>query len=248
MKQCVVIFSLLICAVSYSNQLEVPDTQQKTDKTLIEQASDKLEETKKNYDEEVDLMAERRRRSAFTFLGEYAPIGTWIPGKFGISLNYIRNSNWSFELEGLYGSINYELLGVKLSSFKETRLSLLARYFPSSSFNLFFGIHHENLELVLGDALVAGLSGVDVSEYRLLQLSNLGIGLGLGNRWYFENGFTVGIDWLAINQPIIPLKTESKFLSSNANQSDKDAVDKGLTALKLLPRLTLIKVALGWTF
>lgn len=221
------------------------DTQEKS---LGEKASEQIEDVTKKYENTVSEMSQRRESSDFSILGVYAPLGTWIPGKFGVSLNYIRNKNWNYELEGLYGSINYEFLGVKLSSFSEARVSLLARYFPSNSFNLFFGMHYENLELVLGDAMISALTGVNTSEYRLLALSNLGLALGLGNRWFFENGFTLGIDWLTLNQPIVPLRTESKFLTSNANQSDKDAVDKGLTALKYLPRVTVLKIALGWTF
>ena len=232
-----------------------PTSSEKKDTSIsqkVDSAADKVakaaEQTKEQYAEAVNQMSERREASWLTLMGHYAPISMWIPSKYGASAGYVKNKNLTFEIEALYGSLGYEFLKLNLANFSETRVNLMARYFPAEIFNILFGLHYEKLELVLGDKFLSTISGTSKSEFSLLEIDNVGVVFGLGSRWQLEKGITLGVDWVTLNQPILSTKTNAKFLSSDANQADKDLVNSALTVLKYTPRLTVLNLSAGWTF
>lgn len=243
MKKIICVALVLLSLAAHSEE-----TPKDSEKSIGDKAIEKIQDAHAKYKKEIGEMAQRRRDATANILGHYSPLSMWVPSKVGVSLGYIKDEKWTYELEGLYGSLGYELLGINLAKFSEVRLNLMARYFSSGSFNLFFGLHYEKIDLTLGDNLLGSFSAADKVEYNLLEIENVGVVGGLGNRWLFKNGFTLGVDWIALNQPIYSLKSNARFLDSNASQSDKDAVDRGLSVLKYLPRVTFLKLGLGWTF
>jgi hypothetical protein len=79
----------------------------------------------------------------------------------------------------------------------------------------------------------------------LIDVQTLGLDLGFGHRWYFENNFSFSIDWLGISQPLVTLKKEAAFLSSSSSsQTDVDNVQKSMDLFAVIPRLYTLKVQL----
>ena len=190
-----------------------------------------------------------RENSKFLVLGSFAWIDPIIPGKIGFTAGYLPNSNTSFELDYLRGSVALPGFLSYLGSITDQRVSLLSRsYFGSNSFNISYGLSYMDLSMTLGDELIGRVPGVSLASISLIKIQTLGVNIGIGNRWVVWKSLTLGCDWIYLNQPLALLKREDTFLNYATNTNDRDTVETGLKVLTYFPRLGLLRVQLGATF
>lgn len=182
-------------------------------------------------------------------LGNFSYIDLMIPAKFGVTAGLNSSGDNSWEIEYLRGSVSVPIILPDLGSMTDQRVSLIRRsYFGKGSFNFSYGVSYFDFTVHLGDKFISGLSGGNYPSADLVNLTSLGAYIGLGNRWVFKNGFTVGVDWFSYSQPIFLLKNQSAFLDYASNQNDKDNVSTLINLLSGFPRFAALKVQMGFLF
>jgi hypothetical protein len=194
-------------------------------------------EKRKNYDYGAHLI--------------YSPIDLVIPGKYGASVYMAsEDKNSQYELQWVRGSYSLSLLSVDFGKIVDQRISLLKRNFSQSgNFNWYYGLSYITFEGTLGASILNTLPSGQSLNADLIDVQTLGLDLGFGHRWYFENNFSFSIDWLGISQPLVTLKKEAAFLSSSSSsQTDVDNVQKSMDLFAVIPRLYTLKVSLGYNF
>lgn len=71
---------------------------------------------------------------------------------------------------------------------------------------------------------------------------------GLGNRWKWENGFTIGADWLRIFYPLAIIDQGDDFLKERSDSSEKDDVKELIDAITSIPTFTIAHFEIGYRF
>jgi hypothetical protein len=187
--------------------------------------------------------------SHVAILGNYASLDLILPGKTGVTILYASSAKALYELEYLSAQVAVPFLVERLGSFTEKRASLLRRSFMNeSSFSGYFGASWNSTELSLGDSTLSTLSGGLYPHVNLLKIDTLGINTGIGNRWIVWKGFLIGVDWLGWSQPIFVLTKETPALETATNEAKKRAIEKTLDTIAYLPRLSILKLQVGWRF
>jgi hypothetical protein len=169
-----------------------------------------------------------------------AQINKWISDKFKIT-----NSNIFGELLLANGMIDSWQLDMTASEIEEKRFSLHARRYTSSSFHFIFGAVLNDLKAELGDDILDAF-GAELSSG--IRLQNLGLSLGMGNRWHWKNGITAGIDWMRVNVPLLETKLEDEVLDDVGTSSDKKDVKEALKTFNRIPTFVLFGLNLGYSF
>jgi len=198
--------------------------------------------------EEAPLKKHSKDHRAETFgtvMVGYQFITSWLPSKKTLSYTHNFNQKWSLEAEYSWASIGFPIVGIDLGSIKEKRFTLQARRFVGNSFNFTFGGAVNEFKARLGSDFIDNLGHEINSDFTV---QNLGITLGLGNRWQLENGFTLGIDWLRLNIPVYETKLEDKVLESVGSEGDRDDIKKVIRAVNHIPTFVLLGVNLGYSF
>lgn len=202
--------------------------------------------------EQVDMSPRVREKNNMAILIHYAPMDIIIPSKTGATFSYSGDDrNAQYEIQYLRASFSVPFLVDDLGSITEQRLALIKRNFTKdSNFNWYYGISYHSLEVHLGNEYLSALapSSQQIPNIDVLKIEALGFDLGLGHRWYFENGITFGIDWIGWSQPLISLKKQNYFSDVATNQEDKDNAEKLMTAGTYLPRFSVLKLSLGYSF
>lgn len=182
----------------------------------------------------------------------YSPIDLVIPSKYGASVYMAsEDKNSQYELQLLRGSYSVSLLSVDFGKIVDQRISLLKRnYSQSGNFNWYYGLSYITFEGTLGATILSTLPpGSSIKSSELIDVQTLGLDIGFGHRWYFENNLSISVDWLGISQPVVTLKKEAAFLnSSSSSQTDVDNVKKSMDLFAVIPRLYTLKVSLGYNF
>lgn len=195
---------------------------------------------------EPQLAAHLKSTVAF----QYSYLDLIIPGKYGVSFSHKFSDelHQAYEFDYLRGSIAPFVVD-DLGSFSEERLTVQKRIFSSAgSFNYFYGIAWNKFEVHLGDAILSRLSSGAYPSVDLLSLHSLGVTWGVGNRWINSRGYTFGVDWFSISQPLIVTEKQDTFLNYATNTSDREAVRDLLDVVAYFPRITLLKLQLGYSF
>ena len=170
--------------------------------------------------------------------------------KKGLSVGYLMNPKWTFELEYLKGSFDLEVAKLDLVSFSETLISGAARWYPgTNSFHMIFGLGQRTFAFELGNTI---LSEIDTAKTvpiygELMKVQNYVFEFGLANRWQFDAGFTLGADWLVM---YIPFKgtVDAPIVDQITNENDRKNVNKTLHTLQYIPSLAYLEVNAGSTF
>ncbi len=175
----------------------------------------------------------------------YQFLTSWLPSKKTISYTHIFNQKWSLEGEYSWASINFPIVGVDLGEIKEKRYTLEARRYVGNSFHFTFGAVLNEFKARLGSDFLDNLGNEIHSDF---EVHNIGVTGGIGNRWQWQNGFTLGLDWFRINIPVAETKLEDNVLDDIPGGSDRKEVKKVIRALNRIPTFVLFGVNLGYTF
>ena len=226
-------------------QLEAP----KHKETILE----KVTETTEKAVEDVKESAEDTKalRDKYKYFGYviYSPFDLIIPSKMGASIGYNEKSDRTWEFEYLRGSVSIPWVVKDIGGMKDERISLIARsYFNKNSFNISYGLSYYNFSINLSEEILNRMTYGKYGSIDLLEVQSLGLNVGVGNRWTFAKNLSFGVDWVSLSQPIFTLSRKSDFLQYASNQKDREDVDKVLRWVGNFPRLTLLKLQLGFTF
>nr|MBA2403871.1 hypothetical protein [Bdellovibrionales bacterium] len=186
-----------------------------------------------------------REDSQHTLMAGFELITSWVPLKLTGSYTYILNQKWSLEAEVARGKLGAGALGVDLASVTEYRYSLLARRYFGNSFNFLFGLYKDDFRAKVGSEIVDDMSDTTITNIRV-QL--LGVGAGIGNRWQWGNGFTLGIDWFRLYLPMIDRDIDQEVLNNIDDSNDYEAVENGIDRVAKFPTFVLMGLYLGYTF
>jgi ATP-dependent RNA helicase RhlE len=175
--------------------------------------------------------------------GSFAYLDTWLPGKLGISGSYNTDKR-DYELAFQTASYSLDVVVADLGSITDQRLHLTTRSYKGDTFNIQYGLYMNTFEAKLGDDFWGGAnSTVDV-----LKIQTIGIVWGFGNRWRFDNGLTIGADWLRIFYPLTVLDQSDSFLKNRPDSSEKDDVEDLVEAISNIPTFTIAHFEIGYRF
>lgn len=175
-------------------------------------------------------------------------VGLVLPTKRGFALSWIANENLTVEAEYLSGSYGLGFLSVDLVSLSESLTTVRARYYPWNSFNLFAGIAQREYRFGVGPEIQDKVADYSSADLPRLSIKNQVLSFGLGSRWQFDNGITVGVDWLEwvkgigkgeIDEHITVLIKDPKYKASMQNV---------LNYMRYGSTFNALKIQLGYTF
>lgn len=190
-----------------------------------------------------------RVRSQYTASYTGSILGLAVPFKHGPSLGWIVDRNWTIEASYFSGHLGFGTGFLSVGAFRENLIAVQARYYPRNSFNWIFGLSRQSYDAKLGSDLIRNLSGGSIpSDVDVVKVATVGLQLGFGNRWQWENGFSLGVDWLVLNFPFQTLKSDAPFLSYVNNQDDRAKVEDVLRIMRYIPTGAIAKIALGYSF
>jgi hypothetical protein len=179
----------------------------------------------------------------------YSPIDLIIPNKVGLHIAWKKSTTEFWEFEALSGKVAVPYLIADLGKMTDNRYSLLLRTKESdSSFNLTYGVTFFDFSIVLGDRFLNSLSGSQAFAVDVVQEQSLGVSFGFGNRWNLGDSSYVGVDWFTWSQPLISINNKAPFLDRSAQTTEKDDVERATKILSYFPRISLLKVYLGFRF
>jgi hypothetical protein len=188
-------------------------------------------------------------RAASHLTLSYAPVtpGLFVPLKHGPQLAYIVNRNWTVEGDYQSGNFGFNFAGVNFASFRETLWVMRGRWYPdTNSFHFFGGIGRRDYRLSIGTEWAK--EHLPSPNADLLRVRQPVLEIGLGNRWQWRHGFTVGVDWASVYWPILANKTEAPMLDGLSDGATKRSIERALSRLTKVPSFSVAKVSLGWTF
>lgn len=188
--------------------------------------------------------ATNRQDSFGTFMGGFQFLDTWVPAKLTASYTQILSRNFSLELEFATSERNIDILGRDIGTLTEERWALLLKYYVGTSFYINLGPYINELTLDIGDDIV-NASGNRINDKASLSL--VGVSFGIGNRWQFNNGFTLGVDWFRINQPTGTYKVSERIVK-DLDADDADDVKETNKLFRNIPSFTFFGVNIGYTF
>jgi hypothetical protein len=188
---------------------------------------------------------ENRSNSTSTLMLGNQIITTWIPSKYTGSYTYIFNDKWSLEGEYSWASFSTKFVGIELGEISEGRSTLQARYYVSNSFHFSFGGVYSRFSAKLGNDYLDNL-GNKISAG--LSAENLGVTLGMGNRWQWSNGITLGVDWIRINYPLVTTKIDDNSLNDVADSADRNDLKDSLKTFNRIPTFVLFGLNVGYSF
>jgi hypothetical protein len=202
--------------------------------------------------EDVDTLERNSRyaRSQHSWLVavNYSLFDLLVPSKKGATIGYQRDKNLVYELEYLQGTLSVPYLSDYVGVFEERRASLFLRTFMGTkSFSLFGGVFYNQTQLKMSDTVLSTIPGT-APYFDLLNVSTLGIGAGLGNRWSAAYGLNFGVDWFAWQQPLLIVHRSNQETDAIGNRNYRDVVNNAVKKMHYFPRLSLLKIQLGWSF
>jgi hypothetical protein len=188
--------------------------------------------------------ATNRDDSFGSLMGGFQFLNTWVPSKLTGSYTQIFNRSFSAELEYATSQRNISIAGVDVGLLKESRYTFLFKYYIGNTFHVSLGPYVSDLSFDLDNKIT------DVFGRRLndkAEISSVGVAFGIGNRWQFNNGITVGLDWLRISQPTGVYKVKDRIFKG-LDDDKKDDVKRTGKLFRTFPAFTFFGVNLGYTF
>jgi hypothetical protein len=217
----------------------------KPDESALEEESDSLATRIKEKIRGIKVSKDLRDDSTGSVLAGYQFITSWIPSKKTIGYSHIFNRNWSLEGEYSWASIGFPVVGIDLGTITEKRYSLQALRYLGNSFHFSFGAILNDFKSHLGSDILDSFGNEIKSSFRV---QNVGVTGGIGNRWQWGNGLTMGIDWLRINIPVAETKLEDKVLNEVDDSRDRSDIKKVMRTFNRVPTFVLFGVKIGYTF
>jgi len=237
----ILLFSSLALA-----QTKAPVT--KTEPTLGEEAKAQAHEVKEVVQEAVSNGGDRRAISNFSVVLEYSPLDLILPSKIGGSLGYIQSRESTFEAEYLSASLSAPWFVGDIGGFSDRRISITQRWYGErNSFNFHYGISYFDTDIHVGSHYLSSATGAALDS-DLMREKSLGFIFGIGNRWAFPGGFTVGCDWFSWAQPLVVVQQDSALINAIQDSGAKSTLQDAFQTSLYFPRLSFLKVGLGWVF
>lgn len=180
----------------------------------------------------------------------YIPFSTGVilPSKKGFAGTWILGPKSSLEAEYLSASYGLSFSKLDIALFSEIVISAKYRWYTGNSFNLFVGAGQRTYKFSVGNDLLAIATNQAFSSFPSLVVENQVLVLGLGNRWQFDSGFTLGFDWLELIVPIGKGRIENETLAYFKDEDERDNTEKILKLLRYGPTVSALKLGLGYTF
>jgi hypothetical protein len=188
--------------------------------------------------------ATSRDKSFGTVMGGFQFINTWVPNKITGSYTQILNRDFSLELEYATSKRDVQIAGFDAGELKEERYTFLVKYYVGTSFHIGLGPYIAKLSLQLDDH-ITDAAGNKINDKA--EISLIGITFNIGNRWQFDNGFTLGVDWLRMNQPTGTYQV-SKRIFEDVDEDQQENVDRTNKFFKTTPTFTLLGLSVGYSF
>lgn len=202
----------------------------------------------KNVEENTTNENEKdRSNSTFSFLLTYSPLDLWLPFKYGFAASYNHSTAYTFEFDYIRGTVKLPIIIEDLGDITEQRFSFLVRSFGDrESFNWHYGLNYYSFKVRLGNAYLDLLSGQELGV-DVVRMDTIGLNWGLGNRWQIKN-FVFGIDWFAVDIPIVQMKKNASYVSNSSDAGKNDDIDTVLDIIRRIPRFAFVKLQAGLTF
>jgi hypothetical protein len=179
----------------------------------------------------------------------FSPIDYWVTGKYGAVIAYIPSPSHMYEFEYLRGTFSSPFTGVDLGSSIEQRLSIQTRYFVTESFNYHAGMNYNFAEIKLKNSYTSTVFINPRNEqYDIIELSTLGVQLGVGNRWFLDNGMEIGVDWIQVAMPLIRTYEYSPFTDLTSDRHKSTQVSDAISRMRDNPRFAVAKIQFGISF
>lgn len=189
-----------------------------------------------------------RSNSNYFAIGNFAPVDLILPSKFGLTLGIVSNADYTWELEYLKSSVSVPFLVDDIGEMTDERLSVIRRnYFGTETFNLSYGLSYNRFKVHIGSKYLAYIA-TNIPDVDLMQIDSLGFNVGIGNRWIFANRWMVGVDWVSWAQPVFTIKYNNKYSDYSTDEDSKDTVDTVAKLIRWVPRITLLKLQVGYSF
>ena len=214
-------------------------------KKVVEEAKPIPAETQK-VEEQNKKSADYREETFGTVMVGYQLVASWIPSKKTLSYTQNFNRKWSLEGEYSWSSVDVpSIAGIDLGEIKEKRYTLQARRFVGNSFHFSFGAAYNDFFARVGSDILDRLGNEIKSSFRA---QNLGATLGLGNRWQWGNGFTLGVDWIRLNVPVFETAIKDNLIKDIADSDDQTDTKQAIRTVNRLPTFVLLGLNLGYSF
>lgn len=188
--------------------------------------------------------ATNRENSFGSLMAGFQFLNTWVPSKLTASYTQILTRNFSLEFEYAGSKRDIEIVGLDIGELDEKRYSLFLKYYLSKTFYINVGPYLSDLTFDLSDR-IRDAAGITSNEN--FELATYGVAFGIGNRWQFDNGITIGVDWLRINQPTGSYKIKSR-IRDDLQEEDKEDVDRTNRIVRTFPAFTFFGANIGYTF
>lgn len=210
-----------------------------------------VEAFKESKDQVVQALSHSRmirQNSDYFVSGNFAPIDLILPSKFGLTLGTVTNADYTWELEYLKSSVSVPFLVDDIGEMTDERFSVIRRnYFGTETFNLSYGLSYNKFKVHIGSKYLAYVA-TNIPEVDLMQIDSVGFNVGIGNRWIFSNRWMVGVDWASWTQPVFTTRYHNKFNDFATDEDSKDTVDTVAKLIRWVPRITLLKLQVGYSF
>lgn len=178
----------------------------------------------------------------------FAPLDLILPLKYGFTLGYVETPDKTVEFEYLKSSMSVPFVIDDLGSMTDERFSVIARdYLGTETFNLSYGVTYYKFKVHVGNKYLNSVS-TNIPDVEFMRVDSLGFNLGLGNRWVFSNRWILGLDWISWSQPLFTTRYNDKYAEFTNNPDDKDKAKKVLELISWVPRITLLKLQIGYSF
>jgi hypothetical protein len=191
---------------------------------------------------------ENRDHSNFTIVGSYGLYSFMVGGKKGVQLAYIPNKKWTLQLDYFSGDFGLKKFNMNLFSVKERTILMQARRYFGGTFNVVFGVGEREYTVELGDRIMRYVPAESRYDGNLLSVKNYVVDFGVGNRWQWKNGITVGADWIAIEYPISQSRIHSGPLERIEHDKTRRDVKRAIGYMQYMPTVTVAKLNFGYTF
>ena len=194
----------------------------------------------------VPTQVGRRADKTVSLVGNYGLYSFIVPGKKGAQLAWLQSPSSTWELDYFSGDYGLNKYGINLISFGERVIVGRYRKYWQSSFNLGVGLGERTYSFELGNRLTENIPGDILNEEKLIELKRYVFDFSMGNRWHFNKGFILSMDWFELSIPIGPGSKKAAIVDRVSNSEDKENTRKVLRYLNYLPTLTFLKVGIGF--
>jgi|GEM_PF-1658278 len=174
-------------------------------------------------------------------------LGYYITVRESTAVSYNTHPNETWEFEWVNAELGFGYWGIDLVKLTENYFNFNYRSFGLlNSFNWKVGLGYREIDLSVGSELLKNVTQEDV-YLNILNEQAITINSGVGNRWQWDWGGTLSVDWIETYIPIYRTSNQNAGQEYADDKTKKD-IDKGMKALSSIPTATILKVQMGYSF